>query len=336
MNRVRSILFLLLFLISSLADCSNSESDNDMTFLSITFENDVFLQEDGGYTNGIGASWGKGVFDRFTKDNTPDWLHWIIKDLYINTMNNKYRGISYGLAHLMQTPQDIETSELVEDEPPYAGLLIGRATLYAFDEKQTDRLTLAAGVVGPMSGAEEAQKFIHKTTNGDDPKGWNHQLKNEPVFLIQAERSWRNYEFTSKGVDFDIISTVSGSLGNLQSDVGAAGTIRFGSNLLESFPTASIMPGHEVNPMAGTKTGNWSLFTSFYTRYVFNSLYIEGNTFRESHGVELNHEQWVLSYGLSVNLGRWSMLFASAESNKWYEGQKEDERFGTVSATYRF
>ncbi len=112
-------------------------------------------------TNGIGLSWAHAGFTEFSPDNIPRWLHYLSKDLYIGTMPGKQRAVSYAIDQLMQTPSDIKIPALIENEAPYAGLLVWSGNLHAFDDRVADGLSLTLGVVGPLSGAEQAQKWVH-------------------------------------------------------------------------------------------------------------------------------------------------------------------------------
>jgi len=51
-----------------------------------------------------------------------------------------------------------------------------------------DQLSLYLGAVGPIAFAEESQTAVHSVLSSDDPKGWDNQIENEPVFKIEALR----------------------------------------------------------------------------------------------------------------------------------------------------
>ena len=328
-----SVVFLLL---SQYAIEANGQDLPKEKYINIILENDIFLQDDGGYTNGFAVSWGNGSFEHFAKSNTPSWLLAIPNTLKMNDNPNKTRAISYLLGQTISTPEDISQEEINTNEPPYAGMLIGRVTFYAYDKNITDRLTLALGLVGPGSGAEGSQKRVHEITGSEDPKGWRHQLKNEPVFRIESSKSKRvwHQEYNPL-LEFDSIVTRSFAFGNLSSNISSGISIRMGKSLESSGFTATDLPGREVNPIAGKSGVNWSIFVNLLGRYEFNNIHIEGNTFRDSHGLDLRHEQLQISYGLSVNLGAWALLFSNAVSTDRYVGQEVDEKFGSLSLTYK-
>jgi len=71
-------------------------------------------------------------------------------------------------------------------------------------------------------------------------------------------------------------------------------------------------------------------------KYVFNDITIDGNTFADSHSVDLVHEQAQLSYGFAINFGRVSFGYTSARSTKIYETQPLSANFGAINFTFLF
>jgi Uncharacterized protein conserved in bacteria len=306
-------------------------------YLSVVFENDVFFQEDGGYTNGFGIALGKGTFDEFDQDNTPAWLLPLVKLSYLSRLDNRKRAISYLFGQVINTPEDIESEDLLSQQQPYSGALLWRANFYAVDTDTTDRIALHLGVVGPSAKAEESQKLIHKLTSGTNPRGWAHQLNDEPVVRLEfahSEKLWQRSLTGGLGIEF--IGSAHGGVGNLRSDIGAGAGFRWGNHLAETVHTATDLPGREVNPIAGVGERRWLVFVEVLGRYVFNDIFIEGNSVKSSHGVPLIHEQLQFSYGISFNLGRWAFIYSGARATKSYKNQPASSDFGAIGVTYRF
>ena len=120
-----SYIVLALFLLHS---AMVGAQDKVPEFFTFTFENDLFVGEDNGYTNGMGVTFGKGPFKEFNNENLPNWLHWLAKDLYVSTMENKQRGVAHMFFQRIQTPEDLSETELIIDDVPYAGLLAWQGT----------------------------------------------------------------------------------------------------------------------------------------------------------------------------------------------------------------
>lgn len=327
-------LVLLLLLTAAGAHAADERQDN---WFTVTIENDVFVGKDTGYSNGFALSWARAGFNEFSPDNLPRWLHYLSKNLYISTMHSKQRAVSYTIGQLMQTPSDITIPTLIENEAPYVGLLFWSANLHAFDERVADKLSLTLGVVGPLSGAGQAQKWVHEITDGDEPQGWDNQIENEPVFQVSAERLLRLANFhTDKTVGMDVIGIGSGAVGTIESYLEVGGGARLGSNLDRSFPTASFLPGRQVNPLAGSITGGWYVFANVQGRFVANDIGINGNTFKDSHSVPLEHWQAAASAGVAVGFNRWSFLLSALVGTDRFEGQPDTTKFGSLSITYNY
>lgn len=334
-RQIKNIFLITLWLLLSSGNIALAE---DKAFGTFTFENDLFAQSDDGYTNGLAYAWGYTGFNEFNSSNTPNWIRSLSEDLYISTMPSKNRAITYQIAQGMVTPEDIETSARLLNDVPYTGSLTWKVTQYAIDKEVTDTLSLLLGVVGPISLAEKMQKAAHSLTSGDDPKGWDNQLENEPVFRLSVGRKWRllNGGITDS-TGYDVISTAEAGIGNISSMVDIGLTVRFGKKLLQTYPAVSILPGREVNPLSGTTIGSYYFFVTALGRYTANNIVIDGNTFKDNaHNITLEHGQSIYSAGLSVSFGDWSLLYAYANASKLVKEAIDDRsEFGSLSISWK-
>ena len=143
--------------------------------LSVVYENDTFYKRDSHYTNGVRLSWIPGSSD------TPQWaLDVAHAILWFPRHGQVLHGYSFG--QNMYTPSDITLKNPPQGERPYAGWLYGNVGLGVETGLQLDQVVLTAGMVGPASLAEHTQKVVHRLVNSDDPKGWDHQLRNFLVY----------------------------------------------------------------------------------------------------------------------------------------------------------
>ena len=95
------------------------------------------------------------------------------------------------------TPQNIKIPTPDPTDRPYAGWLYTGA-IYQRRGELADNLAVMEnfeinlGVIGDPSIAEAAQKTIHRWWFPDDlPKGWDHQLRDEPGIVLKYARLWR-------------------------------------------------------------------------------------------------------------------------------------------------
>jgi len=334
-----SIVFLLF---SSMSFIVNAESEN-RAFASFAFENDVFLGDDGLYSNGLFITWGYNDIKGLDKQNLPSWIAYLAQQTHLSSSDistsNKQYAVSYGFGHLLQTSIDFSVAELVEEDAPYVGLLAWDVNLLAYDEVVSDEVGLILGAVGPMVGGKHVQYYVHDWIGSSEPKGWDNQINNELVFRAQARRTLRLYEteVTSSFLngEFDFLAGVDGGVGNLRSDIATGIGMRFGRDLKRNFSSATVFPVQKFNGFHASPYG-WNLFLNLSASYVANDIFINGNTFSDSHSVELIHPQAAISMGFMANIYDVSILFTLLHMTDEYEGQAEATQFGSIAFTYHF
>ncbi|WP_413702289.1 lipid A deacylase LpxR family protein [Psychromonas sp. KJ10-10] len=315
------------------------QMDSPGAFASTTFENDVFFKDDGLYTNGLFFTWGYNQVDTLDEQHLPDWIATLAKHTHLTSSENKQHAISYGFGQLFQTSIDISKEELVEEDAPYVGLLAWQVKLLTFDESLSDEASLILGVVGEMAGGEFTQSVVHSINDANQPAGWDNQIDNELVFRLQTRRTWRLYntEFENRffNSQFDWLVGVDGGVGNLRSDLGAGVGFRFGQQLDKNFGSASVFPVQKFNRLNYSPYG-WYVFANLSANIVANDIFINGNTFHESHSVNLNHQQLAISAGFMANIYDFSIIYTALYITDEYEGQAEPSRFGSISIAYHF
>ena len=324
------------FAVFLLNSAISGAEDKTPEFFTFTLENDYLVGDDGGYTNGMGITFGKGPFKEFNNENLPNWLYWLAKDLYVSTMGNKQRGVAHMFFQRMQTPDNINVSELIVDDLPYAGLLAWQGTLYAWDDRIADQLSLYLGAVGPIALAEQSQTLVHGLLGSDKPEGWDNQIENEPVFKVEVQRIWSLYRSAGEGKQFDILGLWGVGIGNLESATKAGFAIRWGTNLEYSFPAFSLQADRQVNPLSLTPDDDFYLYFGVRAGVVFNDILTEGNTFKNSHSAPLEHRQDQVSTGVVWSIGRNAFVFQISSISSSTEFTKKRNEFGALSYTHRF
>ena len=310
-------------------------ADNEIDFFSFTGENDAFYRDDGLYSNGLLGSWGYDDVEGMDEQTLPDWLAYLVQKSYLYTQQDKHYAISYTVAHLIQTAIEIKVQELVEEDAPYVGMFAWETELTTYDEANIDRLSLLLGAVGPAAGGEYMQKVVHGVIGASEPQGWDNQIGNEFIINLQGERSWRVYEKMLESSEFDIVTGIRGEIGNFRSDVGVGVDMRWGRGLQNNFSSASAFPAQKLNTAHHSSNG-WYFFANSSAFYVVNDIFIDGNSFQESHCVDLIHLQYGASVGVMVNIDNWNIVYTILQLSDQYHGQNERSRFGSLTFTYYF
>ncbi len=313
---------------------AGDEPDYDR-FLTLTWENN-WTTSDSGYTNGAGIGWGRGAFDEFDDAGLPRWLQAAADWLPYSRNPDYTHAVSYRIAQLMYTPDNIQAEYVIENDRPYAGVLLWSGFLHSWRERFSNRYSLNLGAVGPVTGAEQVQRLAHKLVDAPRANGWDNQLDNEPVFLLTNERLYRLLDGRLDGdLEYDLIGMGGLMAGTLRSEVGAGAGVRFGRALAQSFPAASLIPGRNVNPLSASLSYEWHVFVNLYVRYVFNDITLDGNYFSDSHSVKLTHEQAFIAVGGAWHNEKWGLAVSLQTSTQTFEERHENTVFGSVSLNFR-
>lgn len=312
------------------------------------FDNDVFFNKD----NQISSGWSfqkhsavAGSWDAL--QDVPGFVkHWGEKIPTLTKEGLVYRaGIAIG--QIMQTPDDLSRTDLIEDDVPYAGALTLQATWYSFNNNEFRGFELTAGIVGSPSMARQTQEMIHHLIDSEDPKGWDNQLGIEPVINLNYMRKykiWRRGNTASFSVDTALTGNIG--LGNLFTQASTALEIRFGYNMPQGFIYVPDPIGFSVHHMATLKPAN-SRFGSFYVTLVLNSsvfvhnIFLDGNTFRDSHSVDKKPVVGLAVVGLHYEGKNWGVHFNMMASSDNMDTSKAPaaegrERLGAINIEWRF
>lgn len=253
------------------------------------------------------------------------------------------RRIGFILGQNMFTPEDISRADLIEDDQPYAGWLYVGVVLVA--EKSTgnrpylDSLEVNIGMIGPASLAEETQTEVHRFKDVQLPKGWEHQLENEPGFVLYYERKWPlRSRISWKGVSADLTPSLGFALGNVYTFLAAGGMVRIGHDLPNDYGPPRIRPGLSGSGFFKPKDRfGWYLFAGIEGRVVGRNIFLDGNTFSESHSVDKKTLVGDLQVGFMITaFGRVRLGFTNVFRTREFDGQGQADEFGSVNLSYRW
>jgi lipid A 3-O-deacylase len=240
---------------------------------------------------------------------------------------------AHTFGHMMVTPEDITRVNPDPEDLPYAGVMYYLNSHLKIYEHYADLASVTIGLVGPNSGADSVQKYVHKQVSGsDEPMGWHHQLDDEVVFRFTRNRVWRQWRADSG--NFDFLSAAGISAGTMESSVGGYAMIRYGTNLGQSYATAAFHGNRAVNPVA--LNGGWHVFYGLGARYVSNLIFTDGNTFKDSPSVEVDPAKIGMTTGFSYSWRDFVVALAVEDMAMNEEQFDGIERYGTFTVAYRF
>ena len=325
------------------------------TVASIQFENDIGLGgTDRHYTHGSRASCLSE--NQGAQTSARDVAEALSFSVGGNSLLDAGREVRYSVAlgQTMFTPEDLTRTGLIVDDRPYAGWLFGSVGLVlgprfeqtpgstAFDRMESLQLTL--GVVGPLSGADRTQKFVHSVIDAQKPRGWRNQLRNEPGVILEYEQKWRTDQWNllpgSDLLQVDLMPSAGVALGNVHTYGSVAATFRFGSRLSNDFGPPRIRPsvaGSEYyEPRPGERLGAY-VFLSLGGRAVARNIFLDGNSFRSSHSVEKKHFVGDLQIGAVVSLwGTARLSLTHIIRSREFDEQDSFNQFSAFSLSFHF
>lgn len=311
--------------------------------LSLYFENDLFADTDQRYTNGVRLTYTSPDLDKFGSDPTFGSVVGRFDNVRYFAEQEFTRNVIFTLGQSMYTPVDTLSVDLVENDRPYAGWLYTGLGLVWKKEKVRNTLLLNIGVVGDWSYAEESQRLVHEARGIPVPRGWDNQLDNEIGVALAYERMWRLRDKTDGGWDWDALPYLGATVGNVAINARVGTELRFGWNLPDDFGTAAISDSASTStPVEGLDAKRWQhglgahIFARGEGRAVGRDIFLDGNTFSDSHSVEKKNFVGDLTAGISANYKNTKLAYAFVYRTEEFRGQDDGQIFGSLTLTVNF
>ena len=330
---------------SACAGQADKLPNNSSTF-SIFFENDLFGDTDQQYTNGVQLSWESTDLTQYADaERLPHWMLPLIAQLpWINEPATQ-RNVGFSIGQKIFTPNNTQSSNLVANDRPYAGWLYGGLSFTSKTANRMDRFEFQLGVIGPAAQAEQAQNFVHDLRDLAKTRGWSHQLENEPGLALVYERKWRPFaSANTSGFGYDVITHAGGALGNVFVYANAGAEVRAGWNLPGDFGTSYIRPGGNSNApttvddprLGNTRPYGLYVFAAATGRIVGRDIFLDGNTFTDSHDVDKKIAVRDFIVGGSIVLRQFKLSYAQVFRSREFDGQRDKPNFGSISFSMTF
>lgn len=329
------------------AECQKGMEERTRSALTLRVDNDMFgaSGQDQGYTNGLQITATSPNLENYKNDPClPLIAHGINRYLeWLQPTGFDQSNMVVSFGQLLFTPSDKRTRTLIQDDRPYAGILLASIGYNARNGQHLRSSHIRFGVVGPAALGFQVQNGWHKLFGIEQFKGWDNQLGNEPVFQLVHERMLRlghEQDWHSRRWGQDTILHWGGAAGNLASHVNAGAEWRFGWRLPDDFGSTPLRPaGENTAPPKSIRAQNeWRghLFVTFDARWVINNITLDGNTFKNSHSVSKRPFVADVGYGLVVTKGLWKVAIARYHRTREFDTQKDLPVFGSVTLSKQF
>ena len=300
--------------------------------LNLLVENDVIAGNDRHYTSGVALNYVSGL------DEGPRRL----RDLGIfvpGLDRNDKMHVSLSFGHEIYTPQDITSTQLLEDQRPYAGHLYVGAGFITENPREIETWRLSLGVVGPNALGEQVQNGLHRKIGVDEAQGWENQLGNEWVASLAYEKKWLNLARTRTWdlLQLDLIPHFAASVGNSHTYASTGAMLRLGRGLDHDYGPPRVRPSLPVSQFYKNNKGqSWYLFVGLDTRLVGHNIFLDGNLFRNSHSIE---KEWFVTdvqAGFVINHPRVRLSYHWVLRSREFKSQQERDLFSSLSLSVHF
>ncbi len=322
-------------LVALFAPAANADGDT----YTFQIENDRIANTDRHYTNGFRFSW---VSDAVDAD--PKWATDILETIYpFADLREGRVGAAFGQS--IFTPEDTRANGVVVDDRPYAGWLYAGISAHAQTARVQDKIVrdrldtveLDVGIVGPYAFGEQVQNGVHELINVAKSNGWDNQLDNEPGIMLIGERRWRTRPLRPFGLELDMLPSVGGSLGNVMTFASAGAMFRLGENIDFDFGPPLIRPS--LSGLAAVDRSarfGWYVFAGAQGRAVARNIFLDGNTFSDSHSVDKKTFVGDFQFGAAVVYEGSRLSVTQVLRTREFKGQRQADRFGALTLSVRF
>ncbi|MBU0481235.1 MAG: lipid A deacylase LpxR family protein [Proteobacteria bacterium] len=312
---------------------------------TLYWENDAFTGTDRGYSSGLKLTWSTPYETDFQEPNLPQWSYPLINSLPFIKDKATNRAVSLSVGHNIYTPENTSRRDLIVEDRPYAGYLYFATGFHSRTMNRKTSWEFQFGVVGPLALGEEVQNITHQLLSNNKAEGWDNQLKNEVAIEAICESQWRTWQKDcGSGYNFDLIPHLGFRVGNVNVYGNAGVEVRYGWKLPDDFGSCPIRAGCATNSAFrdpfprdnGFGIVGWHFFAALDGRAVAHDIFLDGNTFKDSHSVD--RRVWVADFmaGYVLDLNQLRLTYSYVLRTKEFDAERDYNIFGSLSASWRF
>lgn len=313
-----------------------SEDKNDEWILdrfSFYFEDDIYTNTDDGYSAGERFSWLYFV----PEDKYP------IYDILFLDFGETHSYFTIALTNQIFTPTDTQATELIVDDRPYAGWTYFEAGIHKSSSRHLVSFLMKVGVVGEASFSEDLQNGVHRIIGNKTVKGWHNQLNNELGINAKVTHKWL---FETKSLDrygVSFVPFILGELGNIAINATAGASWRFGYNIPKDFGVSSIdigadpgIPIYDEYANMKKKSTSFSFNVLAAGSAVARDIFLDGNTFSDSHSVEKKNFVGYIGFGFTLRYDKFVFDFIEIHNSKKFKKETKGHGVGTMVFSWLF
>ncbi|MFD2937306.1 lipid A deacylase LpxR family protein [Spirosoma flavum] len=314
MQKIKPFLALLGSLVSGLGlaqRIDNTASFRQIgqgNFIRLHYDNDFFTATDYYYTQGYNLE----VVNPALRKNP-------LTKLLVKATGNQ---VQYGLAfeHFGFTPTSIQSNAILIGDRPFAGCILLKTFSISTDTLRRIRVSsqLSTGMIGPVAFGGEIQAALHRLTNGIEPHGWQHQIRNDVIlnYALTYEKQLYTYRHA-----LSVSATAQAQVGTF-ADRLQTGVVVMAGRFNSPFgptPTNRQLPLQlyvYAQPLVSVVAYDASLQGGLFNRsspYVITADQLTRTTFQANVGAVFSYKNLYLEYYQSVL----SREFETGLAHRW-------------------
>jgi len=303
----------------------------DRGVVSVVIENDLFGGTDRNYSNGLKLEWVRPA------EESPAWLRRAARLQPFVDLDGVALRDGFAVSHTLYTSRDITLETPPADDHPYAAHLSVQWFATAAENNAENTILVDVGLIGPSAGGEFVQESWHQLIDGEEPNGWDFQLKDELVFALAGQRVARHRGPVLAGLETDAVTHAGLTLGTLRTSISAGGAVRAGFGLEQAFAPPRLRPAIGPSSLYRAREGVAAyVFAGVGAYAIARDVFLDGNTFEDSRSVDKRFVVADLQAGAEIHVGRYRAAFTYVVRTEQFKGQEGAQNFGAISLTRAF
>jgi len=183
-----------------------AQTDDQKPTWRVTWANDAFFFSDNQFTNGLGLAKHSSLAGALEDTGGTLAFGRGLAGLLLPADGGLHYREGWTIGHNIQTPDEIRERNLIVNDVPYVSMIAWTNSHIAFDDTSFTGVQTLFGWVGDITLGEQLQSAAHKVTGANDPKGWDNQLDNEPLFNLYYMKKYKflQHDHFDASVDVDV------------------------------------------------------------------------------------------------------------------------------------
>ena len=236
-------------------------------------------------------------------------------------------------------PQSIQAAELNVHDRPFAGYLFAEAGINLFYKNESVlKVNFQGGVVGPESGAEQAQQGLHDLLGYHTVRGWNYQITTTPALQLNGLYSHKILGGTFKEkVDFHAQLQADAGTIWVGASAGIMARISLKGLLLPMYDSALHGAALNHDPEAYKEQRELFIYVNPNINYQYFDATIEGSPFNDKSPVTfpLVPYRFNAEAGVKYRKNAWTYSYSfNYRGKELYNNVIEGYYYGSIVLSY--